>query len=202
MAEDAGLDTTRIGTDTVPINNWFLILNFADLQGGKVEDLVQVALRDYPDNDALQRAAAGAPPPLLAGPEPADWRGARGAQLERIIGSESSLVPIAYLEIGMDRARAVAKVLRGDGGSGTGFLIPGGLLVTNNHVLPNADVARTATALFNYQETPAGLSAPVDTRGLLPDERFETSVENDWSAVRVAGDPHDTWGNCAWKPRP
>lgn len=200
VAEDAGLDTTRIGVDPVPINNWYLILNFADLQGGKIGDLIEVALRDYPDNDALQRAATGVPPPLLAGPEPSDWRGVRGGQLEKIIGSESSLVPIAYLEIGLARSRAVAKVLRADGGAGTGFLIPGSLLITNNHVLPDAATARGATALFNYQDTATGLSAPVDQHSLMPDELFLTSVEDDWSAVRVAGNPQEKWGELRLAP--
>jgi V8-like Glu-specific endopeptidase len=200
VAEDAGLDPARIGVDAVPINTWYLILDFAAKQDGKIDSIVKVALNDFPDNDALQRTAAGAPPPLLAAPEPTDWHGAGGAQLEKIIGSESSLVPIAYLEIGLQRSRAVTKVRRADGGSGTGFLGPGGLLITNNHVLPDADVARTATVLFNYQDTATGLNAAVDERRLMPDERFQTSVQDDWSAVRVEGDPQNMWGELRLVP--
>lgn len=194
VAEDAGLDPARIGFDPVPVNTWFLILSEAARRPGKVDDIVRVALRDYPDNEALRRAAAGVPLPLLPAPEPADWHGPRGPALERIIGSESTLVPVRYLEIGLARSRSVVKVRRQDGGAGTGFLIQGDTLITNNHVLPDAAAARTATAMFNYQETAGGLSAAVDERRLAPDEWFRTSVADDWSAVRVDGNPQATWG--------
>ena len=193
VAEDAGLDPARIGFDPIPINTWYLILKDAARRPGKIDSIIRVALSDYPDNDALQQAATGVPASPLAAPEPTDWHGPRGPQLEKIIGSESTLVPISYLEVGLARSRAVAKILRADGGAGTGFLIPGGTLITNNHVLPDATVARAATAIFNYQDTANGLSAAVDERRLTPDEWFRTSVEDDWSAVRVGGDPDATW---------
>lgn len=194
VAEDAGLDPARIGSDPIPINTWYLILDEAAKRTGKVDRIVQVALNDYPDNDALQRAAVGAPPPPLSAPAPTDWRGPQGPQLEKIIGSESSLVPIRYLEVGLERSRAVAKVQCANGSSGTGFMVQDGLMVTNNHVLPNAEVARTAKALFNYQDTVTGLASEVDERRLLPEGSFRTSVEDDWSVVRVDGDPQTTWG--------
>ena len=62
-----------------------------------------------------------------------------GEHFEKITGSQSTLLPIRFLEIGMQRSRAVARIVRGDGRSGTGFLIGNGWLLTNNHVLPNAD---------------------------------------------------------------
>ncbi len=156
VAQDAGLDPARIGFDPVPINTWYLILEDAGRRTGKIDSIVRVALNDYPDNEGLQRAAAGAPPPPLAAPEPADWRGPRGLQLEKIIGSESTLVPISYLEIGFAKSRAVAKVQRADGSSGTGFLIPGGILITNNHVLPDLAAASTARAVFNCRRPRPG----------------------------------------------
>jgi len=197
VAQDAGLDPSRIAFDPIPINTWFLILDDASKRAGMVDAILRVALLDYPDNEALQRSAAGAPPARLQAPEPTDWRGPGGAQLERIIGSESTLVPITYLELGVQRSRAVCKVRLDDGGSGTGFLVPGGVVLTNNHVLPDADAARTASAVFNFQDTVGGLAAPVEEHALLPDELFRTSVEDDWTAVRVAGDPAATWGELA-----
>jgi V8-like Glu-specific endopeptidase len=194
VAEDAGLDPARIASDPVPINTWFLILKDAARRPGAIDSIIRVALSDYPQNDALLQAVAGVPPSPLAAPEPADWHGPRGPQLEKIIGRESTLVPISYLEIGLARSRAVAKVRRADGSAGTGFLISGGTLITNNHVLPDVRVARGATAIFNYQDTAEGLSAAVDERRLALDDWFRTSVEDDWSAVRVAGDPQVAWG--------
>jgi V8-like Glu-specific endopeptidase len=49
--------------------------------------------------------------------------------------------------------------------------------------------------IFNYQLTSSGLSAEVDERKLLPGEFFKTSVADDWSAVRVAGNPRERWGS-------
>jgi hypothetical protein len=194
VAGDAGLDAARIATDPIPINSWYLILDYADKLPGKVDSILRVALGEFPDNEALQRAASGAPAPPLAAPDLTDWHGPDRQGLEKIIGSQSSLVPITYLQLGLDRSRAVAKVVRGDGASGTGFLTGGGLLVTNNHVLPDPRTAATATALFNYQDSSPGLAAEVDARQLLPDEWFRSSVEDDWSAVRVAGEPQCRWG--------
>jgi V8-like Glu-specific endopeptidase len=193
VAEDAGLDPARIAFDPIPINTWYLILDDAAKRSGMIESIVAIALKDYPDNDALQRAAEGVPPPPSTAPEPTDWHGPEGRQLEKVIGSESALVPISYLELGLTRSRAVAKIRLADGGAGTGFLIPGGTLITNHHVLPDAAVARTAVAMFNYQDTAVGLSAEVDEHALAPGS-FRTSVEHDWSAVQVDGDPQVTWG--------
>ncbi len=200
VAEDAGLDPARIGTDPIPINTWYLILTDAAKRSGRIDAIVQVALKDYPENDALQRTAAGMPPPVLSAPQPTDWHGPEAAQLEKILGSESALVPITYFEIGLARSRAVAKVGRADGNAGTGFLVRDGLLVTNNHVLPNPESARTATAMFNYQDTVTGLAAAVDERPLLPDQWFMTSIEDDWSAVQVDGDPQSMYGELALAP--
>ncbi len=195
---DTGLNPAQISFDTKAINNWFAILEEARSHSGKVDALVGIALADYPDDEGLQRAAQGAPPPVLEGPEPTDWRGPKAAgQLERVIGTESALVPISFLEVGLVKARSVAKIRRADGSAGSGFLTDDGVLITNNHVLPDEPTAKSASAMFNYQQTADGLSAEVDERQLLPDEFFKTSVTDDWSAVRVAANPNDRWGTLA-----
>jgi V8-like Glu-specific endopeptidase len=192
---DTGLDSAQIAFDSAAMLNWFAILEEASRHAGKIEAIIAVAQTEYPDNEGLQRAAEGAPPAVLEGPEPADWRGPKGpAQLERIIGTDSTLVPISYLEIGLIKARSVAKVRRDDGSSGSGFLSDDGLLITNHHVLPDESTASGSLAMFNYQQTADGLSAEVDERRLLPREHFQTSESDDWSAVRVAGNPNELWG--------
>ena len=195
VIEDAGLNPAMITFDGKAINTWANALREANHQPGKVEAIIGVALDEYPGEEGLQRAAQGAPPPILSGPEPVDWRGPKGpGQLEKIIGRQSTLVPISYLEIGLLRSRSVARVRLSDGSAGSGFLVDDGLLVTNNHVLPDPETARAARAMFNYQQTATGLSAEVDERELLPDEMFRTSKADDWSIVRVAGDPNAAWG--------
>ena len=195
VVADAGLNPALIAFDPKAINNWFAILEEARNHPGAIERVVAVALADYPDEESLQRAAQAAPPPLLPAPEPTDWRGPSSpAQLEKVISTESALVPISYLEIGLARARSVMKIRLPDGSAGSGFLVADGVLITNNHVLPDAESARAATAIFNYQLTARGTSAEVDEHELLPDELFRTSEHDDWSAVRVAGDPNAQWG--------
>jgi V8-like Glu-specific endopeptidase len=89
---------------------------------------------------------------------------------------------------------SVARIVRADHGAGTGFLIPGNRLVTNNHVLPDADKARTAVAQFNFQKMVDGTSAiPVDV-ALNPDAFFRTSVEDDWTVVELAENANEKWG--------
>jgi hypothetical protein len=38
------------------------------------------------------------------------------------------------------------------------------------------------------------VAAATDEHALLPDALFTTSLEDDWTAVRVAGEPAATWG--------
>src|SRR5687768_13871379 len=87
--------------------------------------------------------------------------------LERII-DESDLLPVWFLEQGIQVQRAVArvvltKVLTVDGqtflpgtGWGTGFLVGSRLLMTNNHVIPDTDFAGKVKFQFNYQLGPDG----------------------------------------------
>jgi len=42
--------------------------------------------------------------------------------------------------------------------------------------------------------TVASLSAPVEVYSLLPGEGFATSRIDDWTAVRVRGNPNEKWG--------
>jgi V8-like Glu-specific endopeptidase len=191
---DAGLDPILIPSDPTPINRWFLILRAAENRPGKLDAVLAVALKDNPENDVLKGAAAGAPPPAIEAPEPAAWLGPQGRQLEKILGAQSALVPISYLEVGLQRSRPVGRIIRADRASGTGFLVRNGILITNNHVLPDAATAGGSRVLFNYQQTVDGLAADFDERRLDAAAYFRTSVNDDWSAVKVAGEPNAKWG--------
>ncbi|WP_428675146.1 DNA/RNA non-specific endonuclease [Reyranella sp.] len=103
---------------------------------------------------------------------------------ERIIGG-NELQPISYLERGAIAARAVARIDLGGQGYGTGFLIAPRVLITNNHVLPDAASAAQARAQFSYEldlsDTERG---PVNYR-VLPDELFFTQKNLDFTIVAV-----------------
>jgi len=194
LADDAGLNIYEIDFGGSPYDMWASILQHAEPRD-KIDALLDKALADNPGNEDLLRAKQRALPPPLDGPDIGEWRGAADEpSLEKIIGPRSTLVDVSYLEKGMLRARAVVRIKYPNGSSGTGFLTPGEIVVTNNHVVPTIEAARLAVVQFNYQGTVEGLSAPVEEFALDPDSFFRTSKEDDWTAVRIKGTPSARWG--------
>jgi len=114
--------------------------------------------------------------------------------LEKIIGKQSTLLPIRWLEVGLLRARSVAKVMLADNTYGTGFLTSNNLFLTCHHVLRTAYEAKSAVIQFNYQQHISGrANEPTDIE-LDPDALFETSRQNDWTLVHVKGNANAKWG--------
>jgi V8-like Glu-specific endopeptidase len=197
VASDAGLSVIQIGFDRVAINTWANVLQYAKFRN-KVDDVLNRAIDENPDVEGLKLARDGAPPPILPAPENYQWNGPSAAPtLEKIIGAKSTLVPITYLELGLARARSVVRVRLQDGSAGSGFVTADNILITNHHVLPSAEAAQSSVIEFNYQQTVAGLDAPKEEARLLPDAFFRTKKEDDWSAVKIDGDPSAKWGALA-----
>jgi S1-C subfamily serine protease len=199
IVTDVEFPTSRIAFHPASINTWFEILEYARFANA-LDRVLDRALQDWPDNDVLRALNAGIVPGSVEGPNPSGWHGPSGARLEAIMGSENTLVPITYLEMGLERARSVARIRFSDGSSGTGFLTQDNVLVTNNHVIKDSISAHRATAQFNYQQTMAGLAASVDEYQTSPERFFATSVEHDWTAVALDGDPSSRWGSIPLKP--
>ena len=195
VVQDAKLPVAYIDFEGSSITRWHSILREADRRH-KVDNLIGVARGDYPENEWLISAEQGQ---LLdvRGPDiqkDIKWEGPEDEEtLEKIMGPTSTLLPISFLQTGLERSRSVGKVVLSDG-SGSGFLTTDNLLITNNHVLRNESDAHTAKVLFNYQLTPRGLDAKKQEYQFDPDNGFATSTENDWTAVRVKGDPNAKWG--------
>jgi hypothetical protein len=195
VVAQAGLDPKFITFSAQAATNWFNILWYADNQRA-VAALIVVAQQEHPREQAFLLAARQGLLTGVAGPDIHDavaWRGESGA-LEKITGARSTLLPIHFLEVGVVKARAVVRVQLAEGGSGSGFLAAGELLITNHHVIPSAAVAQGARIQCNYQLTAALHNAPVEEFALTPDEGFATSAEDDWTAVRVQGEPAARWG--------
>jgi V8-like Glu-specific endopeptidase len=201
----AGVKSGMIDLEGGPLVRWFNVLSYVERAHGdkpgyppRAIAVLEQALKDYPDHDillALQRDE----PPLVKGAD-LNWVApSDGAHYEKIIGAQNTLLPIRFLEIGTMRARSVARIVRPDRSSGTGFLIGGGWMLTNNHVLPNPNIARSSIAEFNYQQTVDGTDAAVE-RFTLDANRFHTHVENDWSAVGVEIDAEARWGVIPLEP--
>ena len=196
-----GLQPSYIAWDDRPVNTWQSVLTEAD-HHAKVLAIIDLARQEKPEVQSLQLAAQDA---LLAvrTPELRDdaWRGPTDeAGLEKITGAVSTLRPIGFLLRGYEVSKSVGRVVLADRSSGSGFLIANNLLITNHHVLSSPEVAATAWVEFNFQKTPDGRDAPVDRHELAPGEVFATSPTedeggDDWTVVKVQGDPNGPWGS-------
>ena len=102
---------------------------------------------------------------------------------EKIISPVSQLKSLAWLHQGLSSAQSVCRVV-GPSGLGTGFVIPGGLLLTNNHVLATSTAASAAHIEFNFEEDGFGKLQPsVDF--VLDEADFLTSERLDCTAVKI-----------------
>ncbi|MEZ4298668.1 MAG: effector-associated domain EAD1-containing protein [Polyangiaceae bacterium] len=197
---DVKLDPIRIAFHNRADLTWFSILSEAENRGPKwVRAVVDHALQRWPDDEVLLSVRDGSAVRYAEGPDikAIAWHGGDGSLAEKILGAQSTLVPVSFLELGMLRARAVARIRAADGSLGTGFLLADDLLVTNHHVLGEGRVAAGATAHFNYQKTVEGRDAEMEL-GLDPEGFFRTSsCEDDCTIVKVTGNPTARWGMLA-----
>ncbi|PYQ28297.1 MAG: serine protease [Acidobacteria bacterium] len=208
MVLEVGLKPSYISLEgTSSVIRWFNIVKYINDGWGekpgippRAMKLVELALGGkFPEHPILTALKNNEPPVVevpklnLAPPNVDD-----GEHYEKITGSQNTLLPIRFLEIGTQRARAVARIVRGDG-SGTGFLIGNGWLLTNNHVLPNAALTANAIAEFNYQQASEGLDCATE-RFKLDAARFRTSIANDWSAVGIDAAAEAKWGAIPLEP--
>ncbi len=134
VAKKAGLNILNISFNEKPVTNWFNIIDQADKEN-KVDQLIRSALTDYPEDVGLKGALQGELTGVISGvmlDTSADWKEPDGDSYEKIIGKESTLLDIAYLETGLLRAASVARIVLPDGATGTGFLVKDNLLITNN----------------------------------------------------------------------
>lgn len=74
-----------------------------------------------------------------------------GARLEKLLGAQSNLLTVDWLEKARTAANAVCRVVCTDGNVGTGFLTKDGYVFTNNHVIRSVESAKTARLEFNYE---------------------------------------------------
>jgi endonuclease G, mitochondrial len=105
--------------------------------------------------------------------------------LERII-AENDLQPSLFLGRGTAIAESVGRISLADGGAGTGFLVGRRLLLTNNHVLPDAATAAGAFVEFDFELGPDGRPEAPAAFDLDPDTLFLTDAGIDASLVAVA----------------
>jgi V8-like Glu-specific endopeptidase len=197
LVKKTELPTGKIAFDTAAYSNWYNILDYANKRE-MVRDLVEQAHEEYPENKVLAQYLAEGELPAVKGADirdDVDWQAPSDPDtLEKIMGPESTLLPISFLETGLEKARTVARIVREDGAMGTGFLADGNLLITNHHVLADDAEARRAKVQFNYQLSSTGLALPSREYDLAPEVAFATSGADDWTVVQVQDDPAAEWG--------
>lgn len=199
MAERAGLPTKFIKFSGHIANVWMSILRQARKDPGGIEAIINVASKDHP-KVSFPTLKKSKNETVARGPNIKDigWRGIPGGEsgLEKVMGDQPTFLPISFLEIGSLTARSVARVVCPNG-LGSGFLATDDLLITNHHVIPDAQTAKQSRVQFNYQLTASGLSAEVTEYELDPEQGFATSPMvggDDWTAVRIKGNPSAEWG--------
>jgi V8-like Glu-specific endopeptidase len=103
---------------------------------------------------------------------------------------------LAWLERGLEVARAVCKIKTPEK-VGTGFIVGGGKLVTNNHVLPTSELAERSFAIFNFEEDLLGRPTPT-TAIELDAKTLKTNAapETDCTIVGLKASPAELgkWG--------
>ncbi|MDX3128596.1 serine protease [Streptomyces europaeiscabiei] len=115
------------------------------------------------------------------------------AAYERILGVSRDLQAWSFLPRGTRAARTVARISARENGRelpvGTGFLVSPNLLLTNHHVLPDAEAARQSFVEFDAQVTVDNTPQSPTRLELDPDGFFAADQRLDFALVRVSPGP-------------
>jgi endonuclease G, mitochondrial len=120
---------------------------------------------------------------------------AAGAVLERIINTPD-FVDVRYLEAGTRSSHAVGRVdIRDHAGRvvgfGTGSLVAPRLILTNHHVLPDAETAANSEIEFNFEDGIDGQPLQPRLFPLDPATFFLTDEGLDFALVAVKAGPQE-----------
>lgn len=161
-----------------------------DPNGSRYEELRQ-AIRDVVLGVTKRSLTSSSPRAALS---VVNWQPAVSLDdLEKIMGTENTLLPIHFLEQALACSRSVAKIVLADGSSGSGFVIQGNLLVTNSHVIQDSVEAEGASVWFDFQKNLHGRDLPVIKVNLNPSSYFRTSKEDDLTVVELGEAADGRW---------
>lgn len=202
LLENIKVDMGKFSFLKAPKDIWYNILS--DIRDEKKVQLLEEIIKDSgePKDEYLLAAIDSIKAQKFQRSltlDPGEWKGASQVVLnkEKIIGKKSTLLPIGFLESGTAAARAVVRIELEDS-TGTGFLIDGGWLLTNNHVIGTREGTIGAFIQLNYQfpkgmksrelklstSVKAELELPLD----LPAQDsgdFYTDKAEDWTLIRI-----------------
>lgn len=196
LMRDAGASPKFVNWDLPMALAWDEVLDTLQRQG-KLRVLLR-NLIDGPDAALAERLRElTAEQPVIEAPSGSadDFRvpdlGPDG--LERIIGNESTLLDISFLQRGVELASAVVRLLTQLDGKwyvGTGFRIGGDLLLSNHHVLfgKSGNPATRVDAWFGHERSFDGrMKAPVSVSCRA--ETIAGDPVHDWAVIRLAVPP-------------
>ncbi|WP_159073581.1 trypsin-like peptidase domain-containing protein [Streptomyces sp. RTd22] len=201
------METAGIPSDTVDFGGgardvWHAALRETDNRGKRVA-LLTTAVGEFSDDEELRRALSQALNDRAATPKAAPAGAGGGVSVagaEKLMGAQSTLLPLAFLESGLRAARAVGLLRDDVEALGTGFLVAGDIVVTAGHVLPDEAAAAGAHLVLGYQEGPGGEIVGGTSHALAPDLGFATSERHDLSVVRAREPLTEEWGALTLAP--
>jgi hypothetical protein len=197
LVDDVGVDATRIDLDGSSRKIWRSVLREA-ARTQQIEVLLTHVAQDSPALAPVIEESLGPSAPTPP-PEEEDtdgritWKGFSDTGEERrIVEGEDTLLNIAFLQQGLDRAPSVCKLRVKIGPKryvGTAFCIAPDLLLTNHHVLfrtveDTEEAASEVEAWFGYELDRRGVPLAPTVIGCDPDS-IQGSAERDWGVVRV-----------------
>lgn len=181
LAQQSGISPSKINFSGNADEIWYDTINQA-LKRGKLDDLIEVAIRQFPNDPYLLAAKLNAGVDYTTQPDLNDrngWKQFDEANLEVLTTGKSTLLPISFLQTGIRKSLAVAKVeiaKKGFISSGTGFLfkvngIAGTFFMTNHHVISDKNEINTTKVIFNFEldehgNTKASESFSIDVEGV------------------------------------
>lgn len=183
--------------------DWFNILDYfvqgfpKDQAQARIIELLKEVQQNFPGNtdlsDALEWKTERAEEPVL---EPDQWKGEEQGNFEKLINGASTLLPISFLEKGVEMGRSVGRILTPTS-VGTGFLLPGNYVLTNHHVIQSVEEAAGSQIEFNYQTDLRGnlpRELPTFTFDPQPSGHFATNQPDDWCVIKLKEDANADWG--------
>ena len=202
----AGMSMGNINFGGAANELWFNILDEA-IKQDKVEALIEQILKEYPNYKDLQRFKTAIPAGeafeldaevLVKDPKlvnalthklKLEQAPKASSDLEKILGESPNFMSMGWIHQMTEAAKSVCRIISPtgegkDGAEGTGFLVEGGYLITNHHVIPNADFAATCILEFNFEEDFKGNIKKTFRYKLDPTD-FITSIVNEFDFTRI-----------------
>jgi V8-like Glu-specific endopeptidase len=116
--------------------------------------------------------------------------------LEKIFGT-NNLKSIAWLSRGLQVARSVCRVVTPKG-IGSGFLIEGGRLLTNHHVISSSEIAERSHIELGYEENAYGAVQSAVSYPLEPSSlRTSSTLDYAWITIHQSAEQPsiESWGS-------